>query len=247
MIVADVLKQFEAQGRSDEVLQHVVRVGVVTATDPKRGTVRVQCQDQDGLCTYDYPVLCRKVHKDKDYQMPDVGDHGVVLCLPNGQEQGFYLGSFYSEADATPVQDQDKHHQRYEDGTWFEYDRKEHKLTGEIKGDVELLIEKSAKVEVLETAEITVHQDATVDSKQTLYLKGRTAVQVRTPLFGVGPYDEDGSTAAVFETDLLHKGKYEHEGDTVHKGDTLQTGNQRTEGEIEAELFIGPWAGGGEV
>lgn len=45
-----------------------------------------------------------------------------------------------------PVSSKDKWHIKFEDGTWLEYDRAEHKLRANIKGDVE--IEATGKADV---------------------------------------------------------------------------------------------------
>lgn len=123
---------FSRLDRLESSLAHVIRVGVVTGTDPAAGTARVQFQDADGLVSYPYPVMQRKTLKDKDYHMPDVGEHVTCVCLGYGLEQGVCLGAIYSKADVPPVTDPDKRHVEFEDGTWFQYDRKSHTLSGEI-------------------------------------------------------------------------------------------------------------------
>lgn len=131
-----------------EALAQSIRVGVVVSTNPDAATVRARFQDADGLISYDLRVLQHKTCKDKAYWMPDIGEHVLCLCLPHGHEQGFVVGAFYSQADATPVQSQDKRHVLFEDGTWLEYDRQEHKLTGCVEGDVELEVKKDCNITV---------------------------------------------------------------------------------------------------
>lgn len=108
------------------ILAQAIRVGVVTSTDPDAGTARVIFHDADGMESYDLKVLHPKTHRDKFYFMPDPGEQVLCLCLPFGHEQGFILGAFYSQADKTPVQSQDKRHVLFDDGTFWEYDRKTH-------------------------------------------------------------------------------------------------------------------------
>lgn len=108
------------------VLSQAIRIGVVKTTDPDNMTVRVVFEDADGMESYDLKVLAVKTHKDKDYYMPDPGEEVLCVCLPFGQEQGFVLGAFYSRVDTPPVRSQDKRHMRFEDGTFWEYDRKMH-------------------------------------------------------------------------------------------------------------------------
>lgn len=128
--------------RNQQEMNNVVRVGVVTSADPAAMTVRVKVADQDGLVSYNLPVVVRKTLKDKDYWLPDVGEHVVCLFLPFGQEQGFCLGAIYSQADAPPVADRDKRHVVFEDETMAEYDRKEHDLRICVRGGLETSVLK---------------------------------------------------------------------------------------------------------
>ena len=231
-----------------ELLKQVVRVGVVTSTDPAAATARVRCADADNLVTWPLRVLNHKTCADKSYWMPDVGDQVLCLFLPLGPEQGFVVGAFYSSADQPPVRDQDKHHVLYKDGTWLEYDRKEHKLHGVIKGDVELVVEGAATLEVKQTLDAVVHESATIDSKQTLHLKGQAAVMVHTANFQIVSYDGGGGTTATLEADILQRGRFEQEGDYLQTGDQVQVGqrhqvgDQEVEGELKADLLRGPLA-----
>jgi phage baseplate assembly protein V len=118
------------------VLESVIRVAVVSSTDPTTATVRVTVPDGDDLVSHDLRVLVRKVHQDKDYWMPDVDDQVLCIFLPFGLEQGFVVGSFYSIADPVPVQTQDKRHVAFADGTTVEYDRAAHHLDVKINGTI---------------------------------------------------------------------------------------------------------------
>ncbi len=124
--------------RTQQELNHSMRVGVVTSRDPERMTVRVQVRDQDDFTSYDLPVVVRKTKDDKDYCLPDVGEHVVCLFQSYGQEQGFCLGAFFSDADTTPVQSGDKRHVKFKDGTWIEYDRENHLLEAHVEGDIRI-------------------------------------------------------------------------------------------------------------
>jgi phage baseplate assembly protein V len=104
-------------------LMQIVRLGYVTQVYEDEGKVRVEFQDADVIESFKLPVLCHKTRCDKDYWMPDTGEHVLCIFLPVGQEKGFVLGSFYSEKDLVPVASRDKYHVRFLDGTWIEYDR----------------------------------------------------------------------------------------------------------------------------
>lgn len=114
-----------------------MKIGIVTASDPSTGKVRVQFADQDGMVSDWLPVVQKKTLKDKAYHMPDLGEH-VVCHMDKNEEFGVVGGAIYSDADAVPVGSQDKWHHTFEDGTVVEYDRASHKLKADVKGDVEI-------------------------------------------------------------------------------------------------------------
>ena len=117
--------------------QAVFKVGVVSEIDPATCTARVRFDDLDGLETMRLPIGVQKSLKDKSYWLPDVGEH-VACLLDANAETGVILCAIYSEADTPPINDKDKRHVRFDDGTVVEYDRKERRLKVECVGDIEL-------------------------------------------------------------------------------------------------------------
>lgn len=160
------------------MINEIVRAGIVTQRYPERGTVRVQLIDADDSVSYEMPVICRKTLKDKDYWMPDLNEHVVCLFLGQGLEQGFVLGAIYSEADAVPVSSNDKWHKVFEDGTVIEYDRSSHKLSADVKGDID--------VKATGTCDVDVQGQITI--------KSRTAILLQAP--AISFINLDGSGAA---------------------------------------------------
>lgn len=173
----------------EEMIRHVFRVGSVVSTDPAAGTARVQLADADGLVSFDLPVMQRQTLKNKDYAMPDVGEHVVCAFLPIGVEQGFLLGSIFSRADPTPIADQDKRHVEFEDGTWLQYDRKAHCLSGVIKsGTVKLLIEGAAQIEARQGAVVKSDGVIQVDAGDHAEIRSKNPLQFWTPGTLMLPY-----------------------------------------------------------
>jgi phage baseplate assembly protein V len=123
----------------DTVLKNLVRVGRVSSINSANATVRVVFEDRENMVSYDLPVIVRQSMSNKEYWMPDVGEQVLCLFLPNGNAQGFCLGSFYSDEDQPPVDDPNKWHVRFEDGTSIEYDRDSHTLTADVKGAVNII------------------------------------------------------------------------------------------------------------
>lgn len=152
----------------------MIKVGTVVAVDEKTCRVRVQLPDNDGVVTYWLPVVVNKSQKDKFYWLPDIGEEVICAFLEHGIEQGFVLGAIYNEKDKVPVENKDKFHIRFEDGTWIEYDRKAHKLTATVNGDIEITA-NSQKI-----ATITTH-NGNVLINGDLVVNG----EIRTPTMRV--------------------------------------------------------------
>lgn len=121
---------------SDQIAQ-LARVGFVTARQPERHRVRVEFRDTvtAPLVSGWLPVLAPRASADMAFDLPDVGDQVLCLFLGNGLEDGFVLGSMYG-AQKPPVSSGDKFHRTFSDGTVIEYDRKAHKLTASVVGEV---------------------------------------------------------------------------------------------------------------
>ena len=115
-----------------------MKIGIVDAIDPAACKVRVHFQDQDGVVSDWLPVMQKKTLNDKQYWMPDIGEH-VVCLMDDNEEFGVVIGAIYSDADAPPISSPDKYLVKFEDGTTIEYDRTTHKLTADVQGDVDIL------------------------------------------------------------------------------------------------------------
>lgn len=120
------------------VLNRIVTIGVVTAVDENNALVRVKLTEHHNLVTDWLPVLFRKTQNDKEYWMPDIGEAVIVLFTPPNFERGFVLGSFYTKQDQPPDKSRDKWIIKFKDGSKIEYDRKSHKLSISINGDIEI-------------------------------------------------------------------------------------------------------------
>lgn len=121
-----------------DVVMNLTRVGVVSAVGATRAAVQVVFTDADDMVSNWLPVLQMFAHKNKAYALPDVGEQVLCVFLASGLENGFVVGSFYSDEDTPPVTDADKFHVAFDDGTTIEYDRAAHKLTADVNGEAEI-------------------------------------------------------------------------------------------------------------
>ena len=116
------------------------RVGIVQQQDAAHAKVRVVFPDYDEVVSWWLPVIFAKTQNDKAYWIPDVGEQ-VVCLMDLRDEAGAVLGAIYSNADLPPVNNADKFHLAFKDGTSVDYDRGAHVLElkfqdqGEIKYD----------------------------------------------------------------------------------------------------------------
>lgn len=109
--------------------EDILRIGTVTSVHQERHRVRVKFADKDGLISDELPVLVPGSLKNKAQCLPDEGE--LVLCgfLPSGEEAGFVLGSFYSEADLPPTSDRDEYILKIPGGGCISMHRKNHTIT----------------------------------------------------------------------------------------------------------------------
>ncbi|GKT21647.1 phage baseplate assembly protein V [Acidovorax sp. SUPP3334] len=123
--------------------QATYKTGVVSAIDPKTARVRVRFDDLDGLETAMIPVGQRKTREDKDYWMPDLGEH--VACLMDANlEDGVVVCAIYSDQDTPPTTDPNVRMVRFKDGAEVAYDRAAHTLT--VRGVARVVVEASDEI-----------------------------------------------------------------------------------------------------
>jgi phage baseplate assembly protein V len=168
----------------------MLKFGVVSATDPANCRVRVKYQDNESVESWWLAVPQRKTLQDKDYDMPDVGEH-VACLIDEHNEEGVVVGAIYSAADATPVQDQDKRHLAFKDGSVFEYDRGKHRLTVTLpEGQARITIGKEGYIEIEGATVIILHDAADIDCRKILRLRAKEGIEQWTPSVVTLPYKE---------------------------------------------------------
>lgn len=119
------------------VLKNLIKVGRVSSVNPKTVTARVEFEAQE-LVSSDLLILQRQTLKNKDYCLPDVGEHVVCIFLPTGNAEGFILGAIYS-SDDPPVNNVNKRMVKFSDGTKVEYDRSSRTLTVDATGPINIV------------------------------------------------------------------------------------------------------------
>ena len=105
--------------------------------------------------------MVKQTKDNKDYWVPDIDEPVICIFLPTGIESGFILGAYYNQKDKPPVIDQNKRTVKFKDGTIIEYDRKQHKLTADVKGDID--IKATGKIDINASGAMNIHSDTSIN------------------------------------------------------------------------------------
>lgn len=152
----------------------LIKLGEISSIDPSKATARVVFDDEDGLVSYDLPVLQRNSLKNHDFAMPDVGEDAIVLFFGEGQEDGVILGSIYAGEVTPPETTENRRTVVFDDGTRVCYDREEHKLTVTIEGTEIVFNRQDGSITVpnavtinCTTATVNASSSVTLDTPKT--------------------------------------------------------------------------------
>lgn len=159
------MKIFGGNEELQEAMAEMFRVGIVNSIDPQKGTARVRFPDDDDVISYDLQVLHRNTYRNKDYNMPDVGEDVLCLFLANGLADGFILGSIYAGEVTPPEATENKRTVVFSDDTKVSYDRDVHNLSVEIAGTKITANRKMVKIDTPLEVEINAG-DTTVNANK---------------------------------------------------------------------------------
>ena len=152
-------------------LSSLIRIAEVTSINLAACTARVTFDDDDKFTSYDLPVIQPNTLKNSDYRMPDVGEDAVCVFLPAGASEGFIIGSIYAGDVRPPSSSPDVRMVKFSDGTVLRYDRSAHKLTADVKGDIE--VTATGKIDVSAAGDITLTSGGSI----TLFAAGALNLQ----------------------------------------------------------------------
>ena len=117
-------------------LDQLIRIGRITSVDEKKHTARVQFTDRDEMVSWDLPVLVPSTVDPQDYCLPVENTDVVCVFLPNGQQQGFIIGAFYTDQNPPPITDRKKYLRKFKDGTKIEVDKASRAIRIKTEGNV---------------------------------------------------------------------------------------------------------------
>ncbi len=156
-----------------------LRMGRVTGISG--GKVRVEFADGQKMNSFELSTLQKRVLKDQDIEMPDIGEPVAVLFSGQGCEQGVLLGAYYNGQEGDPGQPAHMDYKRYSDGTELWYDREAHKLIAKVKGDITAEGEKTAKLKAKEEIEAVGEKTITAKAQEDIHVESQTKITLKAP------------------------------------------------------------------
>lgn len=126
-----------------------IRKGLVSSVNRENCTAQVYFPDMDEKVSFDLPVMQKNTLNTKYYWMPEPNEQVICAFFANGSQEGVVLGAIYSEADTVPkefLESDDCDGILFSDGTLIRYDVKNHKLTINVKGEIEVTAEKEIRI-----------------------------------------------------------------------------------------------------
>ena len=151
----------------------LVNLGTVLETDYEHARVKVTV----GQWTTTWlPWLTASSGNNVNWQALEIGEQVLVLSPGGDMAQGVVLGSLYQANQQQLISDIAKderaHTNRWQfaDGTIIEYDRNNHKLKADVKGDVELITEGQLTATISKNAIIKA-QNITLEAEQNIHVK----------------------------------------------------------------------------
>lgn len=123
---------------------NLIRIGTISSVNSSKATARVIFEDRDDQVSKELPVIFKRTVGTQDYAIPKVGEQVLCLFMPNGLEEGFILGSFYT--GPVPANDENKRLIKFEDGSIIEYNAGE--ITIDAKGgNVNIIAAKNVNID----------------------------------------------------------------------------------------------------
>lgn len=134
-------------------INNLIRIGTISSINPKNAKARVMFEDRNNVVSKELPMLFQRTIGTQDYVIPKVGEQVLCLFLSNGLEEGYILGSYYTEKNIPPGNDENKRLIIFEDGTLLEYD----------KGQITISATKDVNIISAENINITAANNVTIN------------------------------------------------------------------------------------
>ncbi len=111
--------------RSLGLVPAMIATGYVSSYDEDTHTAKIQFDDMK-IVSYPYQVCVTRSRDNQFETHLDVGEHVVCLCLGNGLETGYVIGTLYDKKNPPPSKNKERTVFKFKDGAFFMYDRELH-------------------------------------------------------------------------------------------------------------------------
>ncbi len=193
------------------MLQNIVnfiKAGKVSEVDAEKGAAKVVFKENNNMVSSFMFVIHPFAGDNASFRMPNINDT-VVCLMPAAGGPGFIIGSIYGE-NKPKVTDENKYNVIYDDNTMLEYDKKEHKLMVDIKGDAEVVIDKVLKITITENKElqaknikITADSEVSIECK-TANIKANSEANIESAKVNIKGSNVDVGNGA--SMGIIHEG-----------------------------------------
>lgn len=176
--ILDTQKNLRRLGAS---LEGMLQYGNVVKLDEDAVAVQAQFPDRDNVVSDWLKVIVRGSLEDKEFWMPALNDRVACVFESNVDEihspRGICLGCVYEKQDAAPEGAKGKRLLLFKDGTRIEYDRENHRLHADVKGDVEVVAEKTIKAKA--KAALSLSSDEAIIIKAPKFIVETDSIDVK--------------------------------------------------------------------
>ncbi|MEO6682174.1 MAG: phage baseplate assembly protein V [Ginsengibacter sp.] len=183
------------------------KYGIVS--DVKAGYIKASFEE-DEIVTDWLPVVQRKSKSDKESLQLEINEHIVCLMDANCNE-GICLGAIPNEKDTPdPGEGKGKFRKLFSDGTLIEYDKSTHKLTVDVKGQLEAKTTGKASIEAGTILEGNATVKATITApiielSGNVIVSGTLAAASLSIAPGAGPVPGSGKVEIAGDIELTGK------------------------------------------
>ena len=105
-----------------------------------------------------------------------------------------------------PVQSGDKWHRKFKDGTYLEYDREQHKLVADVKGDVEITTTGSVTGKIQQDLSAEVQGSMSAKSQGPATMDSASHLDLAAPTMNMGGSGGGATSASMQGTFRLTQG-----------------------------------------
>ena len=123
----------------------VLRVGKVQEFDAEKHMSRVKFPDID-IVSHWLPVIAMNSLNVQDTHYLDKDEHVVCIMNGTGTESGYVLGAIYDAKNEPEDKNCDIRQVKFSDDTVISYDREEHRLMIDVKGDIDMTASGNIKL-----------------------------------------------------------------------------------------------------